>query len=238
LFGLDTPADVAVLEAHTKASGRAVFSRGGVLWAAAGAHESPVIHLADVPITFGGLAIYNVENVAAAVAAAVALNLPLPEIAEALRSFGASKNPGRGELVDRNGVRVFADFAHNAAGVLALKPLMDGLKSASKLFVIAGAAGDRRDDELVELADAVASLAPEWVFVRDLKGYERGRAPGEVPALLLRELAQHGVRGEEATGEVVALKAALQRAVPGDVIALLAHIERDEVAVFLATKEP
>jgi UDP-N-acetylmuramyl tripeptide synthase len=58
---------------------------------------------------------HNVANALAAAALAAGLGLPDAAVVAGLRSFGASAgdNPGRADIAEVDGVRVFLDFAHN-----------------------------------------------------------------------------------------------------------------------------
>jgi hypothetical protein len=58
------------------------------------------------------------------------------------------------------------------------------------------------------------------VVVHDLAGYLRGRAAGEVPAILRGELEARGVPVEEAASEAAALAQAMAGASPGDLVVL------------------
>jgi cyanophycin synthetase len=195
--------------------------------------DESLLPLAEIPITFGGAARYVVENVAGAVAAALELGLPREAIVRALRSFEAKENPGRGVIVEKKGVRVMLDFGHNPAGVRAVLDLVTQLRGAGRLIVIAGSAGDRSNDEIDEMARAIAKAKPDRVLVRDLPDYLRGRLPGEVPALFRRLLDGYGVAAEVAASEVDALSRVLDDARPNDFALLLVHLDRDAVAAFL-----
>jgi len=195
--------------------------------------DEPLVPLAEVPITFGGAARYVVENVLAAVAAANALQLPREAILRALRTFDAKDNPGRGVVVERRGVRIMLDFGHNPAGVRAVLDLVGRIRGPGRLVVVAGSAGDRTNEEIAEMARAVARARPDRVLVRDLPEYLRGRLPGEVPAVFRRLLEAYGIDAEVAASEVDALERILADARPGDFALLLVHLDRDAVAAFL-----
>ena len=67
---------------------------------------------------------------------------------------------------------------------------------------------------------------------RDLEHYLRGREPGEVPALLRAELLRLGLPSaaqDTAADEVDLLRRGLAWAQPGDLVAILVHVDRDEV---------
>jgi UDP-N-acetylmuramyl tripeptide synthase len=227
----------ADLDLHPEAHGATVVARDGVIECAGRA----LVRVDEVPITFGGAARYNVENALAVVAAARALGLPDDAITCALRGFDMPDNPGRGQLTETRGVRVFLDFGHNPAAVRAALGLVLALQNArpGKLTVITGAPGDRTDEEIEEIARAICEARPHKVVVRELSDYLRGREAGAVPALLRRALVAHGLHDDAfvpANSEVEALAAALEGARDGDLVALLVHLDRDGVRAFLAAR--
>jgi UDP-N-acetylmuramyl tripeptide synthase len=223
-------ADNPVVAAHLAAGCGAWFVRGGAIIDASGDGEREVVSIAEIPITFGGRATYNLANALAAAALATALGLPAAAIVAGLRTFTSSSvdNPGRGNLIDVGGVRVLIDFGHNPAAVTGVLALARSLLGAGRLFVSLGMAGDRPDDELVAVARAIAAADPHEVRVLELIDYLRGRAPGAVPALLTEALTAAGVRAVlPAGGEVAAVAAALDRAAPGDLVLVLVHLDDD-----------
>jgi cyanophycin synthetase len=127
---------------------------------------------------------------------------------------------------------VFLDFAHNPAGIRSIRRLLTSLRGDRRLLVGIGVAGDRRDDDIRDVARAAHELTPDRVLVRDLEHYLRGRAPGEVPALLRRTLIDLGAPADAvdtARDEVDVLTRGLAWARPGDLVAILVHVDRDEV---------
>jgi UDP-N-acetylmuramyl tripeptide synthase len=224
------------LASHRSAGGDTVFvSRDGVLTRGRGAApDEPLLPVADIPACFGGAAAHNVANALAAAACAAGLGLPDAAIAAGLRSF--ADNPGRATHLRLGDLQLFLDFAHNPHGIAAVAPLIARLRGDHRLLVSLGVAGDRRDDDIREVARAVVDLRPDLVLTRDLEHYLRGRQPGEVPALLEHEFAARGIACERTDGEVGAIRRALAWARPGDLAAILVHVDRDEVWAELAAR--
>ena len=192
----------------------------------------------EVPVTFGGAARHNVENVLAAVTAARAAGLPEAAIARALRGFApsAEESSGRMNLVERHGVRMLVDFAHNPEGIRRLGPVVRSLAGARTLLVI-GQAGDRTDALIASCAEVAAGWSCDAYVVKEIAGYLRGRTPGEVPALLARGLAASGIDATRilcAEDDVEAVHVALEWARPGDVLVLLVHERLAEVEAVIA----
>jgi cyanophycin synthetase len=223
------------LTAHLAAGGEAWFvARDGRLTRGVGDRRDPLVPIAELPFCFGGAATHNVANALAAAALASALGIPDAAIVAGLRSFHASvtDNPGRANLAVVAGVQVFLDFAHNPDGIRSLHGLLTALRGPRRLLLGIGVAGDRSDDTIRDVARAAHELAPDRVLVRDLEHYLRGREPGEVPALLQGELLRLGLPSaaiETASDEVELLRRGLAWAEPGDLVAILVHVDRDEV---------
>ena len=221
-----------LLEAHP---GSRVVARDRQIWI----DDVALLPVADAPITFGGAARYNVENVLGVVATARGLGIAADVIAAALRSFAMSDNPGRGQLLDHNGVKILLDFGHNPDGVRAVMQLVRALRTQApgKLVVIAASPGDRSDSDIEGVVREIASLRPDHLIVRELTGYLRGRELGAVPAIYERMFAELGFPGEIyelAEDEVSGLRRALALTSPGDLVVMLVHMDQDEVRAFLA----
>jgi cyanophycin synthetase len=220
--------------AHRAAGGEAWFVADGALTRARGADAVALVDVAELPFCFGGAAEHNVANGLAAAALASALGLPDAAIAAGLRSFtsSAADNPGRANLARIDGVLVLLDFAHNAAGIAGLTSLLHALRGPHRLIVCTGVAGDRRDEDIRDAAAAIHALAPTEVRLRDHEKYLRGRRLGDVPEMMRQTLVALGTPDtaiREVTTEIEVLREGLAWARPGDVIAILDHVERDEI---------
>src|SRR5215203_1859526 len=182
-FSLDGASEVVAR--HAAAGGTAVVVEGEDIVLIREGARTAIVRTRDAPFTFGGTARHNVANALAAVAAATKLEIPLSAIANALRSFGKKPgdNPGRANLYEVGGARILVDYAHNAHGMSALVGLAQGIP-ADRRLVMLGQAGDRQDEAIRETARAASSLRPDRVIVKDAEQYLRGRALGEVPAIL------------------------------------------------------
>jgi UDP-N-acetylmuramyl tripeptide synthase len=222
-FGGDGEAEP--IASHVAAGGEAWYARAGQIVHARGASTHAVAAIADVPITFGGKAQYNVDNALAAAALAAACGLSEAAIARGLREFMSSRadNPGRGNLLDVAGVKLLIDFGHNPAAVRGVLELARALVGAGQLFVGVGLPGDRRDEEILAVAAELAAARPAHVFVHDLAGYLRGRAAGAIPALVTGALGD--VPATITTSELASVRAAIAHAHAGDLVLVLAHTD-------------
>ncbi len=181
--------------------------------------------IAEIPALRRGAARYNVENALGAGLAALALGLPESAVVSGWRSFATDtrRNLGRANLFEVSGARVLLDFAHNPDGLRRIAAFGEG---AARRLVLLGQAGDRPDELLDRLARAAIGLGPDLVFIKDLAEHRRGRAPGEVPALLREALLRNGLAAAslvDAGEEGEAIVAVLDALQPGDFAFLLVH---------------
>lgn len=86
------------------------------------------------------------------------------------------------------------------------------------------------------MAGEVAAMNPDFVVLKELPKHRRGRAEGEVRALLRRALLGAGVAAErlqDQPDEVEAARALVSGLGPGDLALLLVHEEVDGVLALL-----
>lgn len=225
------------LAGWAESGGRAAVFEDDHLVLLRGTERTPILEVADFPLAMGGIAKFNLANGIAAIALADALDLPVEAMAKGLASFEASpdENPGRGNFLDLGGVKVLVDFAHNPHGLAALIEAIKQLPAKRRL-VLLGQAGDRRDDDIRALVHTVWDAKPDRIIVKEMEKALRGRAAGEVPALIARELTSLGAPSEivcQAASEVEATRQALDWAAPGDFLILLLHTERKAALALL-----
>ena len=177
-----------------------------------------------IPATLHGVAAFNIANACAAIAMAVAHNVPLLTIRSAMAEFQSTfeQNPGRLNVHDSHGFRVILDYAHNAAGLTALGEVVQGLRKRHKRTIgVISIPGDRRDDDIAEMGRIAAALFDELVFREDPA--TRGRPRGEVMELLRRGAVERGApatRVHLIAGEAEAAEAGLALAGPGDLVVI------------------
>ncbi len=217
----------ATVAAHIAAGGDACILRTGELWAISPAGETSLGAAAEMPLTFGGAARYNIANALAAAAAALAMRVPVDAIRAALARFGRtpSDNPGRLSLLEYRGARIVVDFAHNPDGWLALSHALRHVPAQRRIAVI-GQAGDRDDEALDELAAAVWSEHPDMVILKEMPKYLRGREPGDITGRLadaFRALDYPDQSLRHANGELAAVQLAIAESRPGDLLILGVH---------------
>ena len=210
-----------LMVAHRAQGKRTVYIDGAMLEAAEGARVERIA-LASIPVTRAGSIGFQVENVMAAVAAAWAVGIHWNTIKSALASFAcdAHSAPARFNVMDYAGATVIADYGHNTDAMQALVAAVAAMPAQRRSVVISGA-GDRRDSDLIDQTKVLGAAFDEVMLYQDAA--QRGRADGEVMALLRQGLANASrtVRIDEIRGEFLAIDTALARLAPGDLCLIL-----------------
>src|SRR5665213_1538029 len=172
------------IKEHSKNGGlSAVFENGNVT-ILKGNWKIRVINVKDIPITFEGKAIHNINNCLPAVLAAYLYrDININDIRSALSSFMPSpaQTPGRLNFFNFKNFTFLADFAHNPHGLKLLCDFVTKLDYPKKIGVISGT-GDRRDDDIRELGEISAKYFDE-IIIRCDKNL-RGRNAEEIISLL------------------------------------------------------
>lgn len=225
-FALD--AEAPWLVAHRARGGATCGVRAGRLQLHWQGEDHDLGAVADMPLALGGRATYNVANIAAASLAASAMGVPPATIAGALARFGAGTgdNPGRLQHWRFDTLDVFVDYAHNPDGLHGFLRAIGAGERGGRLALILGHAGNREDADLRAVAATAAAYRPELVVLKDIGGYERGRAAGEVAGIMRATLLASGVGAdaiETRLDEVEAARRPLEWARAGDLLALPVH---------------
>ncbi len=191
-----TPSHGLVKE-HIRAGGRAAALEQGINGEMItlydhGAHM-PLLWTHQIPATLEGRAIHNVQNAMFAAAMAYSMGLKLEDIRHGLRTFDTTffQAPGRMNVFDDHPFKVILDYGHNPAAVEAMCRLVQRLGSKGRKIVVLAAPGDRRDEDVREIARLAAGVFDLYLCRRD--DHLRGRRPDEVPIILRNSLLEHGV---------------------------------------------
>jgi len=126
-------------------------------------------------------------------------------------------------VFDEHPFKVIFDYAHNAHAVGVMADLAQRLDVPGRRIVVVAGPGDRRDEDLRAIAEAVAGRFDHYICRRD-DGL-RGRDGDEVPRILSRALQQKGVSNADISlipDEQEAIDAALQMGRAGDLILIFA----------------
>ena len=223
------------IDGHTGRGGAAFVVRhtpeGDQIVLRHGPRTMPVLYTHLVPATFGGKARMNVANALAAAAAGWASGAHLHDIRQGLRTFTTSffQAPGRLNLVEVGGVRVVIDYCHNVDGMRALSDFVNRMMSDNgtrhgRAIGVIGVPGDRRDEDM-QAYGALAATAFDELIVREDRN-RRGRAPAETATHVLagiraaRADGSRTTRADRILDEMSAVRAALRRANPGDLLVM------------------
>jgi len=229
------------LRAQRQAGGMTCGVHQGHLLLAQDDHTHDLGEVAQMPVTLGGSAGYNVANAAAAALAAASMGVGVAAIAEVLARFGAQPgdNPGRLQRWQFGDTQVLLDYAHNPDGLRGLLQVAIADRGSARLGLVLGQAGNREERDVRALAAVAAEFAPQRVWLKDIAGdYLRGRAAGEIAAILHDELLRQGLPASSLVvclEEARAAREALAWVRAGDLLVLPIHepAARDEVVALL-----
>ena len=199
-----------------------------------GRKSMPLVWTHLLPATFEGRARMNVQNALAATAAAWAAGAHLHDIRQGLRTFTTSyfMAPGRLNMFELDGYRVIVDYAHNPPAVRSLGEFVEQLAEPSasgrrplvtgRRIGVMATAGDRRDQDIVELGKTAARYFDTLILREDANN--RGRPRGDTAALIergVRAAMESGARTdtvETVLEELEATRRALDLGAEGDLI--------------------
>ncbi|MGH8273447.1 MAG: cyanophycin synthetase [Gammaproteobacteria bacterium] len=214
---------------HIRAGGRACALEDGVNGQMITLYDKgshiPLLWTHLIPATLEGRATHNVQNAMMAASMAFSLDIKLDAIRQGLRTFDSTffQAPGRLNVYDEHPFKVLFDYGHNAHAVAVMADLAQRLDVTGHRLVVLAGPGDRRDEDLVAIANAVAGRFDHYICRRD-DGL-RGRDGDEVPCIQARALMAGGV-AEDAISiipdEQEAIDAALRMAGPGDLLLVFA----------------
>ncbi|HLS46888.1 MAG TPA: cyanophycin synthetase [Gemmatimonadales bacterium] len=212
-----------LVEAHVAGGGTAACIEDDTFVIRRGRLRIPIAATAAVPLTLGGAARFQYQNILAAIAAVYVQGMRYEDIRAGLMSFFPSPTltPGRVNLLRVGHGHVLVDYAHNAAALTGLMELVGRINAARRIGVLAGP-GDRRDEDLRALG-RVASSLDHAVLKED--NDLRGRGPGETSGLIREGLLEGGMpadRIEQRLREPEAVERGLELMQEHDLLVILA----------------
>ncbi len=219
-----------MIKQHLAAGGTAVVFKDGNVIIESALPSVHVISAIEAPITFGGVATFNIANILAAVAALHSLGIPVDMIRTGISTFHptASQNPGRMNLIDFITFKVIIDYGHNVSAVKALGNTLPHITKGRKIAVSHGT-GNRMDEDIKGFGAALAGIY-DHLIVADAD--PRGRKPRETTDLVLAGAVGNGLIKDEI--EIIddlfkAVDRAFSIVQPGDLIV----VQVDEVGPML-----
>ncbi|WP_108212172.1 cyanophycin synthetase [Pontibacter mucosus] len=222
LFSLDE--ENPRITAHIAKGGLAAVYEAGFISIFKNTYKIRVDRVADIPLTFGGKAKFNIYNVLAATLVAYISHMEINEIRTALRTFIPSPEttPGRMNLFRLPKAEVLIDYAHNIASMQAISDFIKHTDAHPKIGIIAGI-GDRRDEDVKQVGRLAAEVFDE-IIIRQDKDL-RGRNGDEINHLLKEGIymVKPELEPKEINQETRALAYALEYAPEGSFIALFSE---------------
>jgi cyanophycin synthetase len=178
-----------------------------------------------IPATIEGRALHNVQNAMFAAALAYNMDVGIEDIRHGLRTFDSTffQAPGRMNIYDEHPFKVILDYAHNPAAVKAMCDLVDRFETEGKRVAVLSAPGDRRDEDIEEIAKIAAGHFDHFVCRCD--DNRRGRGEDEVAVMLKNKLLECDIKPgqiEIVPDEQEAVTRALEIAASGDLVLVLA----------------
>jgi len=219
----------ALVREHVRSGGRACALEAGVNGSMITLYDKgshiPLLWTHLIPATLEGRALHNVQNAMFAASVAFALGIKLDAIRQGLRTFDTTfyQAPGRMNVFNEHPFKVLFDYGHNAHAVSVMADLAQRLDVGGRRIVVLAGPGDRRDEDLVAIARAVAGRFDHYICRRD--DALRGREPDEVPRIMAQALVDAGVDPaaiERIPDEQEAIEAALRMGRPGDLLLVFA----------------
>jgi cyanophycin synthetase len=152
------------------------------------------------------------------------MGISLENIRQGLRTFTTDffQTPGRMNFFNEHPFRVLLDYAHNAHGMASMAQMVREMTVHGRRLGVISAPGDRRDQDILDLARAAAS-AFDLILLRE-DDNRRGRQPGDIGTLLRRGLLEAGFPADRIADQVYneeeAVQSALETAQPGDLVVI------------------
>jgi cyanophycin synthetase len=172
------------IKEHAATGGLSCVFENGYVTIMKGQWKIRVLHVKNIPLTYGGKAIHNINNCLPAVLSTYLFrDITIEDIRMALETFvpGNVLTPGRLNFFQFKNFTILADFAHNPHGLQLLCDFISKLDYPYKVGLISGT-GDRRDEDIRELGIISAKYFDE-IIIRCDKNL-RGRTAEEIIGLL------------------------------------------------------
>ncbi len=213
------------IKALQRKGGITAIYENGFVTICRGEWKMRVMKAEDIPLTYGGKAKFMIQNVLPAILAANIQGISIEDMKAALETFipSASQTPGRLNLFKFNDFSILLDYAHNPAGMRALKNFTDELDATVKVGIIAGI-GDRREEDNNEMGSIAAEMFDEIIIRQDK------RLRGKTEEQLIKMLGD-GIKMKDPNkkttiipSEKEAITHAVKNAVKGSLIVLCSDV--------------
>jgi cyanophycin synthetase len=171
------------IQALQRIGGITAVYENGYVTLCRGVWKMRIMRAENIPLTYGGKAMFMIQNVLPAIIAANVQGISIEDTKAALETFipSATQTPGRLNLFKFNNFSILLDYAHNPAGMRALQNFTDQLEATVKVGIIAGI-GDRRVEDNNEMGGIAADMFDE-IIIRQDKNL-RGKSEEELIKML------------------------------------------------------
>ncbi len=226
-----------IIQEHMKAGGLAAICENGYVTIAKGTWKIRVERVVNIPLTFGGRATYNIENVLPTLLAGFIRQFKIEDMRTALQTFipGPAQTPGRMNIFRFKRFEVMVDYAHNTAGFEAIGDMLAKI-NAKHIGIIAGV-GDRRDEDTIALGRQAAKMFQEIIIRQDKN--MRGRTEEEIIELITKGIFEIDPNKKLTVikKESEAIEFAIKHAELGDFITICSDVVPDALDQILRLKE-
>ena len=226
------------IKALQRLNGITAIYENGYVTICRGEWKMRLMKAENIPLTYGGKAKFMIKNVLGAILAAHVQGISNEDIKAALETFipSSSQTPGRLNLFKFNDFSILLDYAHNPAGMRALKDFVDQLDATVKVGIIAGI-GDRRLEDNNEMGSIAAEMFDEIIIRQDKR--LRGKTESEIIKML-----DDGIKMKDPNkkttiipSEHEAITYAVKNAIKGSLIILCSDVIPDALALVQEFKE-
>ena len=172
------------IKEHAAENGLSCVFENGFVTIMKGGWKIRVLSVKNIPLTYEGKAVHNINKCLPAVLAAYLFrDITIEDIRTGLQTFIPSESltPGRLNFFHFKNFTILADFAHNPHGLKLLCDFVSKLDYPTRIGVISGT-GDRRDEDIRELGEISGQYFDE-IIIRCDKNL-RGRTADEIIGLL------------------------------------------------------
>ncbi len=236
LFSLDE--NNPHIKAIQKRGGLSAIYENGYITICKGEWKMRIIKAVNVPLTYGGKATFMIQNVLPAVLTAYIKGFSLEDMKMSLETFipSATQTPGRLNLFKFKNFQILVDYAHNPAGMRALKQFVDNLEASVKVGIIAGI-GDRRVEDNNEMGSIAAEMFDEVIIRQDKR--LRGKTEEELIKMLRDGILKHDANKKTTVipSEREAILYAVKNAKKGSLIVLSSDVIPDALNLVKELKE-
>jgi cyanophycin synthetase len=227
-----------IIQKHIKDGGLAAIYENGYVTICKGTWKIRVEKASNIPLTYGGRAMFNVANILPCILAGFLRDFKIADMKMALSTFipSPAQTPGRMNMFHFKNFTVMVDYAHNTHGFMAVGDFLSKVDASPKVGIIAGV-GDRRDEDIRNLGRVAANMFDE-VIIRQDKNL-RGRTEQEIIDLMTEGIHSVDVNRKVTVipKEPQAIEYAIKGAVPGSFITICSDVVPDALDQIMRYKE-